>query len=206
MQVTDYFPFLAPFLPKALRPKAPKFVTESGAPLAGVVAQFDEVGAVYRAAEVIRDAGYTKWDVHTPFPIHGIEDAMGIKRTKLPLVVAVAGLTAAALGYLMQWWMSGVDYPLVVQGKPYGAWEAFIPITFEFGVLGTAFTALFGMFLLNGLPRYSHPLMKLDRFLRASDDRFFIYIESDDGAFDPDETRALLEEIGATHIELVEDD
>jgi len=206
MQVTDYFPFLAPFLPKSMRPKAPKFVTESGAPLAGVLAEYDKVGVVYHAAEHVRDAGYTKWDVHTPFPIHGIEDAMAIKRTKLPLFVAVSGLTGAALGYLMQWWMTGVDYPLVVQGKPYSAWEAFIPITFEFGVLGTAFAALMGMFMLNGLPRLSHPLLKLDRFLASSDDRFFIYIESGDKAFDPDKTRALLEQSGATHIELVEDD
>lgn len=205
MAILEYFPFLAPFLPASMRPAGPRFVTESGAPLAGIVGEFDEVSAVYHAAEQIRDAGYQKWDLHSPFPIHGVEDAMGMKRTKLPFAVAAGGLTGAALGFLMQWWMSGVDYQIVVQGKPYGAWQAFIPITFEFGVLGTAFTALIGMFMLNGLPRHSHPLMNLDRFLRSSDDRFFIYIETADAKFDPDSTRTLLESTGATHIELVED-
>lgn len=181
------------------------FVTESGATLHGVVAEFDTPAAVYHAAEKIRDAGYAKWDLHTPFPIHGCEEAMGIKSTKLPLLIALVGFSGAALGFLMQYWMSAVDYPLTVQGKPYGAWEPFTPITFELGVLFTSFTALIGMLAFNGLPRWHHPLFSKERFLSSSDDKFFICIEAADPKFDPEQTRKLLRELGGTHIDLVEE-
>lgn len=181
------------------------FVTESGAPLHGVMAEFDTPASVYHAAEKVRDAGYTKWDLHTPFPIHGIEQAMGVKRTKLPLLIAAGGFTGAGLGFLMQYWMTAVDYRLVVQGKPFAAWEPFTPITFELGVLITAFTTLIGMLAFNGLPRWNHPLLKKERFLSSSDDRFVICIESADPKFDPEQTRKLLREVGGKHIDLVED-
>ena len=169
-----------------------------------ILAEFADVTAVYKAAEKVRDAGYSKWDVHSPFPIHGIEDAMGVKPTLLPLIVAAAGFTGAALGFLMQWWMNGVDYQLVVQGKPYGAWQPFVPVVFEAGVLFAAFASIGGMLALNGLPRWHHPLMKKDRFLASSDDAFFVAIEAGDEKFDPESTRRLLEEAGAVEIELVE--
>jgi len=181
------------------------YVTESGEAIHGILAEFAKPADIYHAAEKVRDAGYSRWDAYTPFPIHGMEDAMGVKRTRLPLLVALIGLSGAGLGFLMQWWMSSVDYPLVTQGKPYASWQAFVPITFELGILSTAFATLIGMLALNGLPRWHHPLFKKERFLASSDDRFFVCIEAGDSKFHPDRTRALLEEAGATSIELVEE-
>lgn len=181
------------------------FVTEAGVPIHGVLAEYPTPAAVYHAAEVMRDAGYTKWDVHAPFPIHGIDHAMGIPRTKLPLLCAMGAAAGVGMGLLMQYWMTAVDYPLVVQGKPFGAWEPFVPITFELGILLTAFTTLIGMLALNGLPRWNHPLFNSTRFLRTSDDVFMISVESQDPKFDPDSTRALLRDAGAVSIELVEE-
>ena len=188
----------------------PMYVTESGEPIHGIMAEFATPADLYHASEKVRDAGYSKWDTYAPFPVHGLEEAMGFPRTILPLLVAIGGLTGAGLGFLMQWWMSGVDYNLLVQGKPfgdfkYGGWQAFIPITFECGILFAAFTSLIGMLALNGLPRWNHPLMKKERFLSSSDDKLFVCIEAADRNFHPDRTRALLEAAGATSIELVEE-
>lgn len=197
MALYDYFPFIP-------RPPA-KYVTEAGEEVYGVLAEFHTPAEVFHAAEMVRDAGYTDWDVYAPFPVHGIEDAMGVKRTILPVFVATGAFTGAFLAWLMQWWMSAVNYPLVVQGKPPWAWEPFTPIVFELGVLFSAFTALLSMLALNGLPRHYHPLFKKERFLRVSQDRFAIAIEARDTRFDPQATRRLLESAGARAIELVEE-
>jgi hypothetical protein len=182
----------------------PLYVTEAGKPLHGVLAHFTNPAAVIHACEKVRDAGYAKWDMHTPFPIHGMEKAMGIKRTPLPMVAAIVGLTAASLGFTMQIWMNW-DFKMVVQGKPPQAWEPLIPITFELGILFTAFTTLIGMLAMNGLPRHHHPLFNSERFLKSSDDQFFIAIESADAKFDPTHTRELLRAAGAVTVELVEE-
>lgn len=197
MAVADYFPFLFK--------KTSRFVTETGADVYGMIAEYETPAAIYHAAERIRDAGYRQWDVYAPFPIHGIDEAMGVRRTILPVMVAAGAFTGAGLALLMQWWMSAADYPLVVQGKPYGAWEPFVPIVFELGVLLSAFTTLIGMLALNGLPRLHHPLFRKDRFLRVSDDRFIVCIEAEDAKFDPAATRALLESSGGRNIDLVEE-
>jgi len=194
---SDYLPFVP-------RP-APKYVSESGKPVHGIAAEFSKTPAVVKAAEQIRDAGYTKWDVMTPFPIHGMEESMGIKRTILPALAAGAALTGVGGALAMQLFMNN-DFEMVVQGKPYLAWEPLTPITFEIGILVTAFTCLFGMMALNGLPRFHHPLFSRERFLSVSDDRFFICIEAGDPNFDPARTRELLESVGAERIELVEDE
>jgi hypothetical protein len=181
------------------------FVTESGEKLHAIMAEFATPADLYHAAEKVRDAGYTKWDTFSPFPVHGMEEAMGISRTKLPMMVACVGLTGAGLGMLMQWWMSSVDYQMLTQGKPFFSWQAYVPITFELGILFSAFTALIGMLALNGLPRWHHPLFTKERFLSSSDDKFFIAIEATDRSFDPDKARTLLEQAGASSIELVEE-
>lgn len=181
------------------------FVTESGQRLYGMMAEFATPADLYHAAEKVRDAGYEKWDTYSPFPIHGMEEAMGVRRTILPVLVFCGGMTGAGLGYLMQWWISAVDYQMMTQGKPFHTWQAFVPITFELGVLLSAFTTLIGMLALNGLPRWNHPLLKKERFLASSDDKFFIAIEVEDKNFDPERTRRLLEGAGATSIELVEE-
>lgn len=183
-----------------------EFRTERGAKVYGVMAEFATPGSISHGAEKIRDAGYSRWDVYSPFPIHGMEECMGLRPTKLPLVVAAIGLTGAGLGFLLQWWVATQGYATVVQGKPPGAWQPFVPVTFEIGVLFTSFTALIGMLAFNGLPRWHHPLMCKERFLGVSDDKFFIAIEADDPRFDPEPTRRLLLEAGALGVELVEDE
>jgi len=191
-----------PFLP---RPR-PKFVTDAGRRVHGLIAVFDTAPAIYHAAENVRDAGYRKWDVNTPFPIHGMEEAMGVKKTILPYIVFAVGLGGAFAGWLIQYWMSAVDYEIVVQGKPYGAWEPFVPIIFELGVLHAAFAALLGMLAMNGLPRFHHPLFSSDGFLKTSDDRFVLAIEAEDAKFDPEATRQLLADAGGVEIELIEEE
>jgi hypothetical protein len=197
MRLSDYFPFL--------EPPAPKFVTEDGEAVYGIMAEFDTPAAIYHAAEKVRDAGYEAWDAYSPFPIHGMEDAMGVRRTKLPIIVAIVGFTGVGCALAMQWWMNYMDFPLVVQGKPFDAWEPFTPVVFELGVLFAAFACLFGMLMMNGLPQWYQPLLKKERFLKTSDDRFVICVEASDPKFDPEATRQLLQDAGGTHIDLVEE-
>ena len=134
----------------------------------------------------------------------GIVEAMGLKRPILPLVVAIAGLSGAGLGFLFQYWVRSAAYWMVHQGKPPTSWQLLVPVTFEIGVLFTAFTCILGMLAFNGLPRWNHPLLDKERFLGVSDDKFIIAVESADPKFDPGSTRQLLQESGAIAIELVE--
>ncbi|MCA3004990.1 MAG: DUF3341 domain-containing protein [Planctomycetaceae bacterium] len=181
------------------------FQTEQGTPIFGVMAEFATPADIYHAAEKVRDAGFSDWDVYSPFPVHGIDEAMGIKRTRLPLLVAVVGLSGAVLGFGFQYWVATQGYATVVQGKPFGSWQTFVPVAFEIGVLFTAFATLLGMLIFNRLPRWHHPLMCNERFLKVSDDRFVIAIEATDPKFDPQAVRTLLQKAGATSVELVED-
>jgi len=171
----------------------------------GLLAEFTTPGELYHACEAIRDAGFTKWDAHTPFPIHGLEKAMGLKASPLPLIVFAGAMTGAAGGFLLQAWVAGSAYRLVISGKPFFSWPAFIPITFELGVISAALSALLGMFALNELPRLHHPIFNSKRFERASDDRFFITIEASDPKFSLDATRELLEGLHPQAVETVED-
>ncbi|MEM9373918.1 MAG: DUF3341 domain-containing protein [Planctomycetota bacterium] len=204
--MTNLISGLADYAPMLMRKPAPKFVSQNGNRIYGIVAEFSETPAVYKAAQVVRDAGYSKWDVHSPFPVHGMEEAMGMKTTKLPLIAGGAAVTGVLFAIFLQWVTSGVLYPMVTQGKPYAAWEPFLPITFELGVLFTAFACLFGMLALNGLPRFHHPLFGHERFYRTSNDRFIIAIEAADANFDPDNTRSLLEQAGGDHITIIEEE
>jgi len=202
MALADYLPIPTSKLPAPLRGPSTKFVLEDGTPVHGMLAQYSKTPDLVHAVEAVRDAGSKVWDSFSPFPIHGIEESMGFSRTKLPYIIGVAGLSAAAMGFLLQWWISG-DYPMVVQGKPFTAWQPFVPVTFEIGILITAFTTLIGMFAFNGLPRHHHPLYQSERFLSSSDDKFFVYIEATDERFDPEATRKLLEKTHPDHIELI---
>jgi hypothetical protein len=169
----------------------------------GLLAQFPGPQELLRACRGVRDAGYGAWDAHAPFPVHGFEEAMALERSRVSLFVLVLGLSGAAAGMVLQWWVSSVGAPLVVSGKPFFSWPAFVPIMFECGVLGGALGALFAFLLLAGLPRHHHPLFKSERFQQATDDGFFISIEATDDRFHPRETRALLQSLGASHVELV---
>lgn len=170
----------------------------------GVLAEFDSPGSLERACNGVREAGYQKWDAHTPFPIHGLERAMGLRRSWVPFFVLVLGLGGAAAGMGLQWWVSVHAYPLVISGKPLFSWPAFVPIMFECGVLGGALGAFFGFLGLSRLPRHHHPLFESIRFEGVSDDRFFVSIEAEDARFHREKTVSLLEELGAVHVEVIE--
>src|SRR5258708_395633 len=124
--------------------------------LYGALAEFDSATAIFHACEGVRDAGYTRWDAHTPFPVHGLDKAMGLKPTILPWIVFAMGITGASCGMLLEWWTSAVDYPLVISGKPLFSWQAFVPIMFELMVLFSAFGCVFGMLGLTRLPQHHH--------------------------------------------------
>jgi hypothetical protein len=171
----------------------------------GLLAEYDSAASLYAACERVRDAGYAAWDAYSPFPVHGLEKAMGLRASLVPWIVAVMGFTGAGLGFLLQWWTSAVDYPLIISAKPYNSYQAFVPVTFECAILIGAFGAVFGMFGLNRLPQLYHSLFNAKRFERVTDDKFFIAIETRDPRFDPDKTRALLESTGAEVVEEVED-
>jgi hypothetical protein len=183
-------PLLVPRLPKG--------------PYYGILAEFATAADLYQACERVRDAGFTRWDAHTPFPVHGLERAMGLRRSLLPWIVLVMGLTGAALAFILQWWVHARAFPLVISGKPYFAWPPYIPITFEVGVLFGALGAFFAMLGLNGLPMHHHPLFRSKVFERVTDDAFFISIESWDPRFDASATRKLLESLGARSVDLLE--
>ncbi len=175
------------------------------APTWGVMAEFPDPAALSHAAERIKQAGYTKWDVYSPFPVHGMDEAMGLKPSRVTWIMGVCCATGFACAWLMQWWMGQVDYPIVVAGKPLFAWEQATPILFELSVLFSAFGAVFGMLILNLLPRWHHPLFAKPRFLRVSDDRFVIAIEAADPKFNEQGIRHMLESLGGLHIDRVED-
>jgi hypothetical protein len=171
-----------------------------------LLAEYKSPGACLRAAEKLRDAGYTKFDTHTPFPVHGMDKAMGLADSKLGWLVFVMGLTGAVLGFTMMYWMNGIDYPIVIGGKPPGAVPSMVPILFELTILFASLTAVFGMLGMNKLPRHNHPLFESERFRGFSDDKFFVSVEVEDPKFKLERTRDLLEKTHAEHVELVEED
>ena len=173
--------------------------------LYGLLAEFDTPADLVRAANAVRGKGYKKWDCYSPFPVHGLDSAMGLRDTKLPWIVLAAGLTGCGLAVLMQWWMNAVDYQLIISGKPLFSLPANIPIIFELTVLLSAFGAVFGMLAFNKLPELHHPLFNSDRFKRVTTDRFFIAIEASDPRFDLGRTRSFVDGLGGVNVELVEE-
>ena len=157
------------------------------------------------AAAKLRDAGYTKFDAHTPYPVHGMDAAMGMRDTPIGWIVLAMGLTGCAAGFAMMFWMNGIDYPLIIGGKPPDTVPSMVPVMFEMTVLLSAFGAVFGLFGLCQLPRHHHPIFNSDRFARATDDHFFISVDASDPKFDLKKTRLLLEATTPEHLELVEE-
>jgi len=170
--------------------------------LHGILAEYETPSALVAACKKVRDAGYQKWDTYTPFPIHGIERAMGIRMTSLPWIVLVAALTGLATAIALQWWTNALDYKFISSGKPMWSIPANVPVYFELTVLFSAFAALGGMLLLNNLPHPSHPLDHKQQFAKVTDDRFFLYIERADERWDAAETHEML---AATHPVTLED-
>jgi hypothetical protein len=171
----------------------------------GIVAEFETPADALHAAQKVRDQGFRRWDVYSPYPVHGMDDAMGLKNSKVGRFSFFGGLAGYTIGMLMIWYTNTYDYPILVGGKPkFSPFGAFPP-SYELTILLGAFGALFGMLFLNKLPRLHHPLLKNKRFALASHDRFFVVIETDDPKYSETETRKLLEGAGSKHIEVVEE-
>lgn len=170
-----------------------------------LLAEFETPDQIIGAAQRVRSAGYEKWDVHTPYPVHGMDAAMGLGDSRLGWIVFASALTGLFAAVAMMQWMNGYDYPLVIGGKPPEAYASMVPIMFELTVLIAAFGATFGMLALNRIPRHHHPVFHSERFEACSNDKFFLSIEAEDKQFDPGATRAFLERLEPSHLELVEE-
>jgi hypothetical protein len=174
--------------------------------LYGVMAEFDTPKELVAAARAAREAGFTKMDGYSPFPIHEMDEALGIRRTILPLLIFAGGILGAVGGFGLQYYTHNIDYPLNVGGRPYLSIPSFIPITFETTVLMAALTAVIGMIILNGLPQPYHPVFNAPRFALASRDKFFLAIESADPKFDYDETTQFMQGLNAREVFDVNED
>jgi len=171
----------------------------------GLMAEFDDPGALVTAAQRARQEGYSRMDGYAPYPIEELHHALGSPTTRLPLVVLIGGLLGCGGGYAMQYWMSAVAYPLNIGGKPLHSWPAFIPVTFECTILAAALSAVLGMLALNGLPQPYHPVFNVPRFALASRNRFFLCIEAADPKFDLEQTRRFLETLNPREVSTVAD-
>ena len=180
--------------------------TESTAPaIHGLMAEFDSASALVEAGRRTHAAGYTRKDAFSPFPSHGMEEALGIRERSVAPIVLAGGLTGLAGGWGLEYWTSVIDYPMNIGGRPYNAWVNFIPPAFETTILFASFAAVIGMLVLNGLPRPYHPVFNVKRFERASQDAFFLVIEAGDPKFDLEATRTFLAGLGAKSVVVVDE-
>ncbi|MEO8268272.1 MAG: quinol:electron acceptor oxidoreductase subunit ActD [Aureliella sp.] len=170
------------------------------------MAEYADDNQLLDAARKVKDSGYTRIDAFTPFAVHGIDEALGIKPTILPWFTLCAGFTGLTVALTMEYWMNAVNYPYIISGKPYASWPAFIPVAFELTVLFSAFTTVFAMLGLNGLPRFSSPMFSNPKFDRTTDDRFFLWIDSSDKYFNSEKVQSLLSSTGALSVEEVRED
>ena len=173
--------------------------------LYGLMAEFETPQELVDAAAKTREAGFTKMDAYTPYPIEALTEALDIHDHRLPAVVLGGGILGAIAGYGLCWWTSVIAYPINVGGKPFHSAPAFIIPTFETTILFAAFAAVLGMLALNGLPMPYHPVFNTPRFALASRDRFFLCIEAKDPKFDHDGTWAFLTTLGPTVVMDVEE-
>ena len=174
-------------------------------PVFGILSEFTDPNALIKAARSVREEGYRHYDTYSPFPIHGMDKAMGLGQSIVGYLVFGGAVVGLGLATLMQWWMGAVDYPLNISGKPAFAVEPSIPIMFELTILFAALTAVFGMFALNQLPKPYNPLFYSERFKKATDDGFFLHIEAREENFDVEGATNFLKKLGATHTEIIED-
>jgi len=203
-------------------PPATDQAADAPVKLHGIIAEFETVNDVMHAAKKARDEGFKYWDVHSPFPVHGIDSAMGIRPTILPWIVLICGITGTVVGLALTLGTMATDwidlpglpgaaapirgYRFLISGKPFNSLPAFIPVIFETTILLSAFGAVFGMLGLNRLPKLYNPLLKSNNFRRSTADRFFIEVQARDARFDKDKTAEFLKGLGAVSVELIEDD
>ncbi|MGE5444005.1 MAG: DUF3341 domain-containing protein [Ignavibacteriales bacterium] len=173
-------------------------------PIYGLAAEFDNPELLLSAARRAHEEGYRQMDAYSPFPVEGLSEAIGFRSTNLPFIVFFGGLIGAVGGYLLQYYISVISYPLNVGGRPYNSWPAFIPVTFELTILIAALTAVIAMLALNDLPMPYHPIFNVPDFKRATRNRFFLCIESADPKFDREETRRFLEGLEPEEVSEVE--
>lgn len=177
----------------------------SAATVHGIIARYESADALLSAARQARQRGYRRMDAFSPMPVHGLSEALDAEDFRLPWLVFLCGVAGAALGYGLQYFVSVVDYPLNVGGRPFHSWPSFIPVTFETTVLLAAFGAVFGMFAMNGLPRPHHPVFGAPGFDRASSDGFFLCVEATDPKFDREEVKRFFADTGALDVAEVDE-
>ena len=170
----------------------------------GLMAEFDNPSDAVAAARRVHEEGYTRIDAFSPYPVEELSEAIGVHKTYMPHVVLAGGILGGLTGYLMQWYLHTIYYPINVGGKPFHSWPAFIPVTFEMTVLGAGLFAVFGMLAMNGLPEPYHPVFNAPNFALASRDRFFVLVESTDPKFDRERTAEFLRTLNAREVTDVE--
>jgi len=166
------------------------------APTYGLIATFNTAAEIYHAAEKVRDAGYKNWDCITPCPVHGLDGAMGLRRSIVPRISLAGGITGFCTGMSLIWWTGAVDYPIIVGGKPFFSPMFAFPVSYELTILFTAFATIIGMLVVNGLPMHYHPVLKYEHIVRGLDDKFLVVIEARDPRYNLANTKALLEQAG----------
>lgn len=169
------------------------------------MAEFDTATELVDAARRVRDAGYVKTDAFSPFPLHEIDEALGIKRSILPYLILAGGLTGMVSGFALEFFIHVYDFPIIVGGRPHFSLPAFIPPAYELTILFASLTAVFGMLFLNGLPRPYHPCFNVPRFALATREKFFLIIQSDDPQYKYEDTRAFMDGLGAQEVFDVEE-
>ncbi len=171
--------------------------------LYGLLAEFEAPEALVEAARKIRAEGYVRIEAYSPFPVEGLAAALGFRERALPLIALAGGIVGGGGGYLLQWYLAAVNYPINIGGRPLNAWPAFAVPAYELAILGAFLAAFFGLLVLNRLPRLHHPIFNAERFRRVTVDRFFLAMPSEEARFDLEATRALLERLGALAVEEV---
>ena len=173
-------------------------------PLYGLMAEFDDPEKLVAATQRAYVEGYRRMDAYTPFPVHGLSEALGVRHTRLPLIVLIGGIVGLLAGYGLQYWVNVIEYPYNIGGRPLHSWPAFLPVTFETTVLVASPSAVLGMLGLNGLPQPYHPVFNASRFELASHTHFFLCIEATDPKFDRAKTREFLERLSEREVEEVD--